>query len=424
MTFHNNYRMKGMKKLICLFGAVAFGVTLNAGTVRIAAYNSLDADKSAADVVCSGEHDEITIQEVLDRYDRNSSESVRILFSDGVYNIDGFHVHPDATHRAAIKIPEISYLEFGGTGNLRPRAGINVEFRVRPCAYDGLDPQEQVCVILFSDNIGRNKNDANLKCFSITLPDTGHKVICINLFRCFGAILENISLNCAGAGAGVIPAEESVGIRGQNVNTNGIGQYWKDIVAKGFYEGFQMGGEHTICMGLLAYLCYYGYTFGNYERAEWGVWEHPITLINCSEELCASLPLFNQCGEARDPNNAGRQCVDFISHTMEFRETQNPTLKPVLPAREVVPGSWCGNITFAVNTKPLSKENVVDVQFWEKGSGIRFRTRNSAHAVAGTSAERRSYVPTYVQTYFDTDLGRMVVFNGEAWVDMNGIKVD
>ena len=126
----------------------------------------------------------------------------------------------------------------------------------------------------------------------------------------------------------------------------------------------------------------------------------------------------------RDPNNPGRQCIDMISHTMEFRETENPTLKPVLPAREVIPGTWCGNITFAANTNPLSKGNAVDILFWEKGSGHRFVTRNSAHAVAGTTAERLTYVPTYVQTYYDTDLNKLVIFNGEAWVDANGNKVD
>lgn len=415
----NNLKNILLAAALCL----AF-VGAQARTVTIAASDSADADKASADVVCTGKSDELTIQEVLDRFDGCSDEQVCIRLCDGVYHIDGFHRYPDATHRTAIKFPEITSLVFGGPSPLRPRKGVNVDFQVSKSAYDDLKPGEQVCVMLFSDNIRRNANDARLNGFQISLPDCRHKVICINLFRCFGAILENLILAADGCTAGVIPEEGSVGIRGQNVNTNGIGQFWKDIVARGFYEAFQMGGEHTICMGLLAYKSYYGYTFGNYERAEWGVWEHPITLINCSEELCCSLPLFNQCGEARDPNNAGRQCVDMISHTMEFRETENGTLKPVLPAREVIPGTWCGNITFAANTKPLSKENAVDIQYWEKGSGQRFRTRNSAHALGGTTAERLSYVPTYVQTYFDTDLGKLVVFNGDDWVDMNGQKVD
>ncbi len=395
-----------------------------AGTVIVAASDSSESDKASADIVCSGSHDELTIQKVLDRFDGNSRESVHIVLCDGTYHIDGFHLYHDATHRTAIKFPEIESLVFEGRSKIRPRKNINVEFRVSAAAYDGLKEGEQVCVMLFSDNIGRNKNDAKLMNFSVTLPDCRHKVICINLFRCFGAILENLYLRAEGSGAGVIPEEGSVGIRGQNVNTNGVGQFWKDIIASGFYEGFQMGGEHTVCIGLLAYKSYYGYTFGNYPRAEWGVWEHPITLINCSEELCCALPLFNQCGESRDPNNAGRQCVDMISHTMEFRDNENGTLAPVLPAREVIPGTWCGNITFAANTKSLSKENAVDIQYWEKGSGHRFKTRNSAHALGGSTAERLTYVPTYVQTYFDTDLGRLLVYNGEAWVDMNGNIVD
>ena len=392
--------------------------------VKIAAFNSSDEAKLAADVVCTGNHDEKTIQEVLDRFDGNNTETCSVIFADGTYNIDGFYRYGDATHRTAIKFPQTASMIFEGENEIVPRVGINVEFQVRPQAYEHLEKDEQVCVMLFSDRIGRNKNNARLRNFQIMLPDTQHKVICLNLYRSGGAILENLRMNAAGAGAGVIPVEGSVGIRGQNVNTNGIGQYWKDIYSIGFHEGFQIGGEHTICVGLLGYRCYYGYTFGNYETVEWGVWEHPITLINCSEELCASLPLFNACGEMRDPNNPGLQCIDMISHTMEFRETENPTGKPVLPARETVPGTWCGNITFAANTNPLSKGNAVDILFWEKGSGHRFKTRNSAHAMAGTTAERLTYTPTFVQTYFDTDLNKLVIFNGEDWVDANGNKVD
>ena len=44
--------------------------------------------------------------------------------------------------------------------------------------------------------------------------------------------------------------------------------------------------------------------------------------------------------------------------------------------------------------------------------------------MAGTTAERLTYTPTYVQTYFDTDLNRLVIFNGEEWVDTDGNKAD
>ena len=150
------------------------------------------------------------------------------------------------------------------------------------------------------------------------------------------------------------------------------------------------------------------------------VWEHPITLINCSEEGCASLPLFNVCGGSRRPHSRGYQVIDLISHTVEFREKENPTLAPVLPARETVPGSWCGNITFCGNKFAESMENAVDVPFWEKGSGERFFTRNSAHSLSGTSAERESYMPMYMQQYYDTDLEKLLIYNGSDWVDTMG----
>ena len=38
--------------------------------VKIAAFNSSDVAKRAADVVCTGNHDEKTIQTILDRFDR------------------------------------------------------------------------------------------------------------------------------------------------------------------------------------------------------------------------------------------------------------------------------------------------------------------------------------------------------------------
>ena len=112
--------------------------------------------------------------------------------------------------------------------------------------------------------------------------------------------------------------------------------------------------------------------------------------------------------------------VDLISHTVEFREKENPTLAPVLPARETVPGSWCGNITFCGNKFAESMENAVDVPFWEKGSGERFFTRNSAHSLSGTSAERESYMPMYMQQYYDTDLEKLLIYNGSDWVDTMG----
>ena len=162
--------------------------------VKIAAFNSSEEAKQSADVVCTGNHDEKTIQAVLDKYDGNNSETCTLIFADGTYHIDGFHTYGDATHRTAIKFPPIASMVFQGENDIVPRVGVNVEFKVRPQAYDDLKSDEQVCVMLFSDRIGRNKNNAKLRNFQIMLPDTKHKVICLNLYRTGGAILENLRM--------------------------------------------------------------------------------------------------------------------------------------------------------------------------------------------------------------------------------------
>ena len=128
-------------------------LTILTTLVRIAAFDSSEADKAKADVICTGTHDEVTIQQVLDKFDGNRTETCEVYLADGTYNIDGFYLYGDATHRTAIKFPQVASLRFEGQSDIIPRVGINVEFRVRPEAYKGLDPNEQICVMLFSDNI-------------------------------------------------------------------------------------------------------------------------------------------------------------------------------------------------------------------------------------------------------------------------------
>ena len=58
--------------------------------VRIAAFNSSEEAKQSADIVCTGNHDEKTIQTVLDKYDGNTTETCTLIFADGTYHIDNF----------------------------------------------------------------------------------------------------------------------------------------------------------------------------------------------------------------------------------------------------------------------------------------------------------------------------------------------
>ena len=416
-----------MKKLFPLLLIVLSNMINAQDIVRIAAHNSTEQAKACADYICAGKNDEATIQKVLDLFAKSPDVGHCILLSDGTYHIGGFYSDENFLQPTAIRIGVIRSLVIRGESEC-PRNPNGVVWLVDSTAYDNHDAETQVSVLSFSYKNPLNYNRFSMKNINITLPDIRHKVIAINTYNTGSAILDNLALRCEGSGPGCVPVEGLIGVRGSSINPNGVGHHWTDIVSWGFHEGFQIGGEHIIAQELLALKCYYGFTFGNYdmidaktmgERAG-GVWEHPITLINCAEEHCASLPLFNHCGAAWKMNQRGYQVIDMISHTIEYRDKENPTLAPILPARETVPGTWCGNISFCGNLHASSLENAVDVPFWEKGSGRRFLTRNSAHALAGTSKERLSYLPMYMQQFFDTDLNKLLIYNGEKWVDTNG----
>ena len=54
------------------------------------------------------------------------------------------------------------------------------------------------------------------------------------------------------------------------------------------------------------------------------------------------------------------------------------------------------------------------------GSGKNFTVKNDTHKLGGTTEERLTYVPHYMQEYYDTDLNKKLIYNGVNWVDYNG----
>ena len=66
----------------------------------------------------------------------------------------------------------------------------------------------------------------------------------------------------------------------------------------------------------------------------------------------------------------------------------------------------------------------MDVRFWAEGSGHNFRTVNATHKQGGSRAERLTYVPQYMQEYYDLDLRKKLIFDGREWVDFFGNPAD
>jgi len=408
-----------MKKYFLILSALLFtpclyGADYSSDRILVAASNSADYDRISAQYVCTGTHDERVIQQAIDAC--GSFGTVVLL--PGQYNLDEFIDYPDTDTPACLRIPHYSEGEIPSIV-LKGAAEENGAFiLVTEKALEQLG-ERQGAALSISNKYGYNTVKLKYADFTIRIADNHHKVIAIDTYRAGRCRMESIRIYQNGYGVGKMPVEGSVGVKCTDGNPNGIGQEMCQVAVTGFYEGFQMGGEHMVAIECLTRNCYYGYTFGNYELTH-GVAEHPIVLINCCDELSAALPLFVSCGASVQENKRGMQQVEMIGFNMELRPLENPTLAPVLPAREVTPSSFCGRIEFVANKLAYSHENAVDVQFWEEGSGHNFTTVNSTHKLGGTSAERESYIPMYMQQYFDTDLGKMLIFDGKKWVDMNG----
>ena len=386
--------------------------------IVVAAYDTPAQYKKTANYICDGSHDEVEIQNAINDVNTIGYGTVRLL--GGTYNIDAF-----ASYSSSVAERSTALLIGANTTiiNIKGSTGDRETLiNVTNSALSGI--LNQVAVFASSKKALNTLNNfvANFSDFRLNIADLNHAVIGIDNFFTGASQIENVRIRQLGFGAGIMPAQNSVGIRCTNGNPNGIGQVMKNVGCTGFYEGFQMGGEHLVAIECLAHNCYYGYTFGNYPYTV-GVAEHPLTLINCADELSASLPLFNRCGDYSQSNKYGKQAVSMIDFTIELRPTQNPTQSAVLPAEEVTEGAWCGNITFAANDQPRSYYNIPNLQFWKAGSGLNFKTVNSVHRLGGTTAERNTYTPQYMQQYFDTTLNKMLIYDGSVWKDMDGTPV-
>ena len=386
--------------------------------VVVAASDTPSQYKKIANYICDGTNDEAEIQQAINDVNTIGYGTVRLL--GGTYNIDSFKSYANtvAERDTALLIgANTTIINIKGSTGDRETL-----LNVTSTALSGVSQQVAVFASAVKNTNTLNNYVANFSDLRINIADLNHPVIGIDNFYTGASQISNIRIRQLGFGAGVMPASGSVGIRCTNGNPNGIGQEMRHVGVTGFYEGFQMGGEHLVAIECLAHNCYYGYTFGNYNYTV-GVMEHPLTLINCADELSACLPLFAKCGAYNGTNHRGLQQVDMIGFTIELRPTQNPTLAAVVPAEEITPSSFCGTITFAANKLPFSTENAVDVKFWKSGSGLNFNTTNAAHKLGGTTSERNTYTPQYMQKYYDTDLNKLLIYNGTAWKDANGNSV-
>lgn len=394
-------------------------------TVFVVASDASDADKLAADYLCDGTNDELTIQSAVNEiYNRGGGT---ILLSNGTFKIDSFPNHDnsdDGGSDTAILIPSDNTAGYevriiGDTFPYRGDCGTRIV--VSDACYESLGANQK-CKIFRSTYSSTLANKAKISLMmmniGIYLPWNQKKIMCIDLRSVNRVYLQFIC--CYGFRNGyngyvvdstntpAVAVEGCVGIRMTSGSNFGVCNDYKNILCSGFYEGFQVGGEHVIGVNLAGIFNVYSYTFGNYPWTE--AFKHPITLINCCDERSVNMPLFV----------SGQQQISLIDFNFERYAPHTPGGVLGDSAKESTPGTFCGDISYTVQAGGSVATNI---KFWEHGHGQRFNTINAAQLRACTTSVRNGYAPNYLQHIWDTTLGKEVICVDTAnnvWRDTMG----
>lgn len=402
----------------------------------IVAPSSYDECNGKVDYMCKGKNDELVIQKaLLDSVKLNKN----VFLINGIYHIDKFYDFGDGGPLAALSMPnahrEIKLLGENHEYGIQGSYDNGVVLEVSKEALDTIDGEVDVlrtdwCFEGIQDGVS-----VNIENICIVLANNEHPLRCIDLRRADRVEVKNVSLIGYGEklnkyskdkfGWIIQPDLATKGCIGLTMTDGSNYNYsnYTNVHAWGFDEGIQVGGEHVVAINCGATHGRYGFTFGNY-KCHRGL-NHPITLINCLDERNVNLPLFGVCGDDGG-DQPGEQEVSLISFNFERLARQTPGGKLGQCMRELVPGTWKGNISFTLQPD-WNHVNAVDCQIWENdGSGCGILTRNNCHKTVCSTKERLSYYPTYGQTLFDTDLNKMVICidpEKKIWVDMIGNKI-
>ena len=406
--------------------------------VRIAAADSRSEARATADYVCTGTNDERTIQAAIDQCKANGKQ---LFFFTGLYRLESVRDFGDGGPKTAVCIRNM-HRAFSIVGERRlikgwPKGLPTVNAPVLYLSLSAVEDANDTDVDIFrgewSERGIMNGSALKMENLAVWAPNPKCRLRAIDMRRV--ASLELVNLNLQAFGAALIqglkypygieeaPHEDNIGVTLTD-GSNNVPVNLVNVLCTGFGQGFQVGGEHVIMVNCSATFGLYGYTFGNYEY-HCG-FNHPITLINCCDEQNVNMPLFASCGDVGGKIH-GMQEVTMISFNFERVEAFVPGKKLGSLMRETRPGTWRGQIGFVTQPK-WEAVNAVDLPLWaEDGSGRGFRTVNNAHKSGGTTAERKSYYPQYLQQYFDTDLNKLVICTDPAkrtWVDAVGAVVE
>ena len=384
--------------------------------VRVAASNSSDADKSAADFVCTGKNDEAVLNKAIRKLTRGGT----LKLADGDYYIDAFNGEGNTAILFGYNDGRARTINVvGGTENKSYNTRFGVGIHVTKKAMDamkGKGPYRVFCGTAKKPKVEGAfftytfVNNVNFRDIYILFHDAFKPLRGID-GSCFG----NMYLEMVGIYTEryfkdrflhvrpATPAKGSIGVvscRAANDEASRIGYNFVNV--GGLHTGFLFQGvEHLVINGCVASRCCYGYrTVGKANKT--------MTWINSCDEGNTHLPYFGGSGHLT--------AIDFNIERLNTAHIPESPDGPISPAKEETPGAWHGYISYSIQGKAFHEGNDFGFKtFWAEGSGRNFRTVNLDHSMT----ERPKY-PEYLETYFDKKTNKTLTWNGKIWVDAMG----
>ena len=391
--------------------------------VTIAASNSSREDRKASDYVCDGQTDAQLITSVIDRLVANG-DGGKIIFRQGRYFMNGLTRNnacidislgeSNALIELCSEITDKNYI--GGAS----QDGYNgAQFYMTEALYDSLDPSIQYKVVNCSAS--RWQGGIVVENIGIVLHSNRKQVVAWDMYSFCGMCrITGLHANAySGSSVSVskppqVAVPGCIGLRTLCDTAAGpSGNDYRNVLMKGFHEGFAINSEHNLFVQAAAVFCVYGYTFDHYWKTTEGAEQHPNVLIKCIDERGVNLPRFY--------DNPRGQATVMIAYSTERKPVNTPGGLLGVGMTEEIPGQHCGTITYTMGG--LRNNNSTSIPLWENGHGHGFRTTNLLHKQSCTSAERRSYSPNFMQRVWDTDLNLELICIDESvplWSDALG----
>lgn len=391
--------------------------------VTIAASNSSREDRKASDYVCDGQTDAQLITSVIDRLVANG-DGGKIIFRQGRYFMNGLTRNnacidislgeSNALIELCSEITDKNYI--GGAS----QDGYNgAQFYMTEALYDSLGPSIQYKVVNCSAS--RWQGGIVVENIGIVLHSNRKQVVAWDMYSFCGMCrITGLHANAySGSSVSVskppqVAVPGCIGLRTLCDTAAGpSGNDYRNVLMKGFHEGFAINSEHNLFVQAAAVFCVYGYTFDHYWKTTEGAEQHPNVLIKCIDERGVNLPRFY--------DNPRGQATVMIAYSTERKPVNTPGGLLGVGMTEEIPGQHCGTITYTMGG--LRNNNSTSIPLWENGHGHGFRTTNLLHKQSCTSAERRSYSPNFMQRVWDTDLNLELICIDESvplWSDALG----